>query len=128
MLTQRFATKILCSPCLPCAALIALAAMPAAGAVPHDPVAARGEHIARLVCSACHLVAKDQEFPPLLAKPAPPFSEIANRPGTNAATLQRFITSTHWDLDSLPMSMPNQMLTRAETVAVSQYILSMRAR
>jgi len=89
MLTQRFATKILCSPCLPCAALIALAAMPAAGAVPHDPVAARGEHIARLVCSACHLVAKDQEFPPLLAKPAPPFSEIANRPGTNAATLQR---------------------------------------
>jgi len=87
---------------------------------------ARGEHIARLVCSACHVVAVDQEFPPLLKQSTPAFAEIANRPGVTAESLQRFVTTTHWDVDKLPMSMPNPMLTSSEAQAVSRYILSLR--
>jgi mono/diheme cytochrome c family protein len=98
----------------------------AAADVPKTPQVARGEHIARLVCSACHVVAIDQEFPPLLKQPTPAFAEIADRPGVTAESLQRFITTTHWDVDKLPMSMPNPMLTRSEAQAVSLYILSLR--
>lgn len=39
----------------------------------------RGQRIAQLVCSACHVVPQDQEFPPILRRPAPSFGEIANR-------------------------------------------------
>jgi len=46
----------------------------------------------------------------------------------SAAYLERFITTTHWDVDKLPMSMPNPQLTREETQAVSHYILSLRNR
>ena len=65
-------------------------------------------------------------FPPLLVNPAPSFSDVANRPGTSSHSLERFITATHWDLDKLPMSMPNPRLTKEETVAVARYILSLR--
>lgn len=57
---------------LGCAALFGLLAQRAiADVIPATPEAARGEHIARLVCSACHLVAQDQEYPPILVQPAP---------------------------------------------------------
>lgn len=97
-----------------------------AAGVPATPELARGEHIARLVCSACHVVATDQEFPPLLKEATPAFAEIANRPGVTAESLQRFITTTHWDVDKLPMSMPNPMLTQPQARAISRYILSLR--
>jgi mono/diheme cytochrome c family protein len=110
-----------------CAALCGLIAQRAiADAIATTAEAARGEHIARLVCSACHVVARDQEFPPILTKPAPAFAEIANRPGVTAATLQRFILGTHWDTATLPMAMPNPMLTAEQARAVSRYILSLR--
>jgi mono/diheme cytochrome c family protein len=99
-----------------------------AGGVPRTPQIARGEHIARLVCSACHTVAVDQEYPPILNQQPPSFADIANRPGMSAAYLERFITTTHWDVDKLPMSMPNPQLDKAETAAVSRYILSLRNR
>jgi len=86
-----------------------------------------GEHIARLVCSACHVVASDQEFPPILVKPAPSFKDIANRPGTTAQTLQHFILNTHWDVGTIPMTMPSPMLTQEQAQAVSRYILSLRS-
>ena len=111
------------------ALLLALAgflALPATAGAPHDPAVARGEHIARLICSACHVVAKDQEFAPLLVKPAPSFYDIANRPETSAHSLERFIKSTHWDLNSIPMTMPNPMLDPDETSAVARYIVSLR--
>jgi len=99
-----------------------------AAGVPKTPDVARGEHIARLVCSACHVVAVDQEFPPLLNQATPAFADIANRPGVTAESLQRFITTTHWDVDKLPMSMPNPMLDKSEVQAVTRYILSLRKR
>lgn len=113
------AAAALCALCTP---------RTSAAAVPKTPEVARGEHIARLVCSACHVVATDQEYPPLLNKATPGFAEIANRPGVTAESLQRFITATHWDVDKLPMSMPNPMLTKAEAQDVARYILSLRNR
>jgi mono/diheme cytochrome c family protein len=92
-----------------------------------DPVIARGEHLARIVCSACHVVASDQEFPPLLNKPAPSFADIAERPGTSVQSLQRFILSTHWDMKSLPMTMPSQLLDNNDTRAVARYILTLKS-
>jgi len=98
----------------------------AAAGVPTTPQVARGGHIARLICSSCHVVAADQEYPPILNQATPTFAEIANRPGVTAESLRRFITTTHWDVDKLPMSMPNPMLTQEQTQAVSLYILSLR--
>ncbi len=111
------AAAVLCALCTP---------RTSAAGVPTTPDLARGEHVARLVCSACHVVATDQEFPPLLKQAAPAFAEIANRPGVTAQSLQRFINTTHWDVDKLPMSMPNPMLSRSESQAVTRYILSLR--
>ena len=92
------------------------------------PELARGEHVALLVCAACHVVAKDQEYPPLLTEATPTFVDIAKRPGVSAYTLQHFITNTHWDGEKIPMSMPNPMLSKKDVQAVSQYILSLRSR
>jgi mono/diheme cytochrome c family protein len=89
---------------------------------------ARGEHVARFVCATCHVVAKAQEFAPLLSKPAPSFLDIANRPGVSAESLARFIGNTHWDPDKLDMTMPALMLTPEQTRAVARYILSLRKR
>jgi mono/diheme cytochrome c family protein len=89
---------------------------------------ARGEHLARLICSACHVVASDQEFPPLLRQPAPSFSDIANRADVSEKSLRHFITRTHWDEQTLPMTMPDPMLTEEQTVAVIRYILALRGR
>jgi len=101
--------------------------LPAHAADPqHDAVLQRGEHIARLVCSACHVVAADQEFPPLLRPPAPSFEEIANRPDTTAASVRRFVMETHWDMKTLPATMPSQMLSKTEATAAARYLLSLR--
>ena len=94
----------------------------------HDPVVVRGEHLARTVCSACHVVASDQEFAPLLINPAPSFADIAQRPGTRVATLERFILSTHWDMQSIPMRMPNPMLDKNDARAVAAYILTLKSK
>ncbi|HXY96215.1 MAG TPA: c-type cytochrome [Steroidobacteraceae bacterium] len=88
---------------------------------------ARGEHIARLVCATCHVVARDQEYPPLLSKPAPSFLDLANRPGVSAESLERFVTTTHWDNpDKLAMTMPDLRATPEQSRAVARYILSLR--
>src|SRR5450631_112941 len=87
---------------------------------------ARGEHVARLVCSACHIVARDQEFPPMLRPPAPSFETIANRPAITSQAVRHFVLQTHWDLKTLPMQMPNPMLPTPDANAVAAYVLSLR--
>jgi len=91
-----------------------------------DPLVAQGEHLARTQCSACHVVASNQEIPPLRQLPTPSFEEIANRADVTQKSLQRFISTTHWDNKTVPMTMPDQMLTKQETMAVVRYILSLR--
>jgi mono/diheme cytochrome c family protein len=97
------------------------------GATSHAELA-HGEHIARFICSSCHIVAKDQEFAPILEWATPSFFDIANRPGTSVESLEHFITQTHWDTDKLPMTMPNPQLTKEQTRAVARYILSLHGQ
>jgi mono/diheme cytochrome c family protein len=96
-----------------------------AGEPARDPLA-RGEQLARQQCSACHLVAGDQQLPPLRRVPTPSFYEIANRPKTTRQSLEHFIGTTHWDMKTVPMTMPDQLLTKDERAAVARYILSLR--
>jgi len=103
--------------------LLCTGAVARADAPNGDP---QGEKIAKQICSACHVVAKDQEFPPILDPPAPSFQEIANRPGMNAATIRRFVATTHWDTKTLPMRMPSPMLLDRQIDAVAKYLLSLR--
>ncbi len=112
------------------AAISLSASLPALGDAADSltPEVARGEHLARLICSACHVVARDQEYPPILRKPAPSFFDIASRPGVSAQSLQHFITNTHWDVDKIPMSMPNPGIGKNDVRAVALYILSLRTR
>ncbi len=86
----------------------------------------RGSRLAHQICSACHVVAADQQFPPLLKQRVPSFAEIASRPETTEASLTHFITSTHWDMHTFPMSMPSPQLSKSDTRAVARYILSLR--
>lgn len=97
-----------------------------AGAAAPNAVLLRGEHLARLICTACHVVAPDQEFPPLLRQPAPSFADIANREGVTEQSLRHFITKTHWDESTLPMTMPSLGFNAEQTRAVSRYILSLK--
>ena len=89
-------------------------------------ILARGKHLAQLLCGACHVVAQDQEFPPYLKQSTPSFADIAGRPQTTARSLRRFLTSTHWDEKTIPLRMPNPLLTEEETRALSNYILCLR--
>lgn len=87
--------------------------------------AARGEELVRQLCTSCHVVAVDQEFPPILRQKTPTFMEIANRPDITAASLQHFLSTTHWDEKTIPMQMPNPGLRKEEMTAVTAYILSL---
>ena len=104
-----------------CAAL----AQYAEAGVPSTPELAPGENIAQHNCAACHVVAPDKEHS---VKPGPDFADIANRPGISVTSLRHFITTTHWDVDKFPMSMPNPKLSQDDIRAVSSYILSLRNR
>jgi cytochrome c2 len=103
--------------------LCAAFAQYAEAGVPSTSELARGENIAQHMCAACHVVAHEE---PYSVKPGPDFADIANRPGISATSLQQFISTTHWDPDKLPMSMPNPMLSKDDIRAVSSYILSLR--
>jgi mono/diheme cytochrome c family protein len=88
----------------------------------------RGAEIAQLLCSACHVVAEHQKYPPLLEDPAPSFRGIANRPHVSAAALRHFVATTHWDPKTLPLAMPNPGLSDPDIAAVIRYILSLKGQ
>ena len=99
-----------------------------AAAPPAPAQAAAGREIALQICSACHVVAPDQMFPPMLNRLTPSFAEIANRPGASAQSLRALIARTHWDPGKIPMTMPDTMLTSEQRDQVVGYILSLRTR
>lgn len=102
--------------------------LPQAANARPDPLVASGKQFARIVCSQCHVVTPDQEFPPELNVSAPPFEEIANRHTTSEQALERFISKTHWDGETVPITMPTPELTRQQIIAVAHYIMSLRKR
>jgi hypothetical protein len=86
----------------------------------------RGKQLARIACSDCHVVGSDSESPPLQYDPAPRFDDMASRPGTSEKSLKKFIMTTHWDGETIPITMPKQDLTKQQVVALSRYIMSLR--
>ena len=109
-------------------ALVVLAGGAAYADTPQrDPALERGEHVARLVCSACHVVAANQEFPPLLNPPAPSFMEIADRPGSSVRNVRHFVLTTHWNPPyDLPLRMPDLKLLGSQADDVGRYLMSLR--
>jgi cytochrome c len=87
--------------------------------------AREGHRLAVKICDSCHLVAPDQQFPPILRNPAPSFQAIADKPGATAASLRHFLLTTHATI-ATPADMPNPQLTEDQATALVAYILSLR--
>lgn len=78
--------------------------------------AGRGETMAKRWCAACHVVAAGQ----LRGNTqAPPFSEIAHKPGFDAAQLALYLLLPH-------PRMPDMNLSRAEAADLAAYIAAQR--
>ena len=108
--------------------LVAIAILsPTAHAQAPEGNAAAGHEFALKVCSACHVVATDQEFPPIRRPPAPAFRSIANRPATTAESVRTFLLSTHRTIEQ-PYNMPNLALSDDQVANEAAYILSLRTR
>lgn len=105
---------------------IALAGLMPAAAHPAAGPTARGRDLAAQVCSACHVIGSPQPFDPALDPPAPPFREIANRPGVTAAYLRRFVLHPHGGPRSAAVPMPDVMLLPEQADDLTAYILSLR--
>lgn len=81
-----------------------------------------------MLCLACHIVAPNQEFTPILQTPPPSFEEIANRPTTTQKSIIDFLKRTHWDGKTIPITMSDPMLLADQRVDLARYILSMRPK
>jgi len=84
----------------------------------------QGHRWAKIVCSNCHVASPDQEVEPLLRPPAPSFESIAQRDGINADAIQRFLTTTHRDINS-GTGMPNPQLLDFQIRQVAAYLMSL---
>jgi mono/diheme cytochrome c family protein len=98
------------------------AAASAQHAAPRGPVE-EGHRLALTKCDACHIVAADQQFRPLLANYAPSFYGVANRATTDARSLEAYLSQPH-----NYSGMPYPDLTPAEVTALVSYILSLRGQ
>ncbi len=105
---------------------LALGGSALGAARPETPAIHTGRELAETVCSACHVVETNQEFPPILEQTTPSFQEIADRPGTTLGSLRSFMAHTKWDAHTQPMTMPSLMLSPDERDSLSRYILSLR--
>ena len=99
------------------------AAAAAAQQLPPRDAAKEGHRLALNKCDACHIVASDQQFRPLLANYAPSFFEVANRPRTDARSLEAYLSQPH-----NYSGMPYPDLTPAEVTGLVSYILSLRGK
>jgi len=77
----------------------------------------QGLRLARAQCGECHLVEKGSGLSPNPA--APTFENIANIPGMTGAALTAALRTSH-------ETMPNVMITGADTSDLVAYILSLK--
>jgi mono/diheme cytochrome c family protein len=75
-----------------------------------------GERLAELWCAACHVVTTAQRQ---AYADAPPFEEIAKRPGFTESGTVRFLLDPHG-------KMPNMDLSRTEAADIAAYISRQR--
>jgi mono/diheme cytochrome c family protein len=78
--------------------------------------AANGQQLAERWCSACHVVTISQRQ---AYSDAPPFEEIARRPGFSESGMVRFLLDPH-------EKMPNMDLSRTEAADIAAYISRQR--
>jgi mono/diheme cytochrome c family protein len=91
-----------------------------------QPAVTAGRDLSVQICAACHDVGAPQPFAPVLQPPAPPFRTIANRPGTAAESLRKFVMNPHGDQRPVSVRMPNQLLLPEQADDVVAYIMSLR--
>jgi cytochrome c2 len=84
-----------------------------------------GRVFAEKVCAACHVVAEDQRFAPILKPPAPSFLDIARRPDLSEASLRQFLRAPHGDKGK-NSKMPNALLAQYQIDEVVAYLLSLK--
>jgi mono/diheme cytochrome c family protein len=107
------------------------ATMVLAGAASHAAVAddadkiANGHQLALMICSACHIAAPDQRTPPILTQPPPSLESLANRPGVDAASVQKFLLTIHLSMAN-GKDMPNPQLTEDQAHDIAFYLMSLR--
>ena len=94
-------------------------AQPAPG--PDAASFARGRDLALRICGSCHIVGPGQRVAPSLRPAAPPFAALVNRPGTTRAQLVDVMSRPHG-------RMPDPELADYQTVALADYMLSLRRR
>lgn len=75
-----------------------------------------GETMAKRWCSACHVVAPGQTRG---SPQAPPFTEIARKPGFDASQLALYLLLPH-------PRMPDMNMSRAEAADLAAYIAAQR--
>jgi mono/diheme cytochrome c family protein len=78
---------------------------------------ANGGRLATQWCGSCHVVSSGQTQ---ASADVPPFTEIARKPGFDAARLALFLLDPH-------PKMPNLSLTRSEAADLAAYIKSLGA-
>lgn len=76
-----------------------------------------GKTLALRWCSACHLVANDQEK--VSEAPAPSFFDVAKAPGFSEEALTTFLSDPH-------PPMPNMTLSNGEISDLARYISSLK--
>jgi cytochrome c len=84
-------------------------------AAPSESVAA-GHRLAEAWCKSCHAIGAATAG---VANTAPDFVAVANQPSTTALSLKVFLQSNH-------PSMPNLVLTPAQSDDLVKYILSLK--
>jgi mono/diheme cytochrome c family protein len=78
--------------------------------------AQQGGELAKRWCATCHVVAPDQASG---GTQAPPFAEIAKKPGLTAASIALFLLRPH-------PPMPDMNLSRGEAADLAAYIVSQK--
>jgi mono/diheme cytochrome c family protein len=93
--------------------VILLAALPQAAAAAD---AGKGEVLAKRWCAACHIVSSEQSRG---TTQAPPFAEVARKPGFNEGMLAYFLLVPH-------PKMPDMNLSRNEAADLAAYIATQK--
>ena len=92
-----------------------------------DDKISAGRAFAEKVCAACHVVAANQDFAPILKPPAPSFFAIARRKNLSEVFLRRFLSAPHGKRGESG-KMPNPQLADYQIDEVVAYLLSLKSR
>ncbi len=108
------------------AGMILGAATAASAAHPSDQNSISAGHALSLeFCASCHVVAADQQKPPLYPDAPPSFAAIATQRATTTASLRRFVRTTHPSI-AAPLKMPGVQVTDDQLDQIVAYIISLR--